>query len=960
MKDYELQLKESLGFGFIDQTNYKNDLYAPKILKNDEDNNKYILTDIQEELRRCKSFKISVAFLNSAGINMLKAEFHDLSKRGGQGQIIISPYLGFNDPDAMRELLKLKGVEVRLAPEEKNLHAKFYYFEQNFQQIAVVGSANLTDGAFKKNYEWNVKLNSTENGNYVKESLLAFESLWVISTPLTEGVIRSYEKNRQQLIRVKAEDEQTDEENKDDYHFIHPNRMQKNALQGIAKMRQLGQERALVISATGTGKTFLGAFDVRNYQPKRFLFVVHREQILRKAQASFQKVIGFDQSESVIYKSGMNIQDKKYVFATIQSISRQENLKEFDTDHFDYILIDEVHKAGAPSYQKFMTYFQPDFYLGMTATPERSDDYNIYELFDHNVAYEIRLQQALEENMLCPFIYYGVSDLSIDHQWIDEKSNFQLLTSDIRVQHLNEKIQYYSVSGVKTKGLIFCSTVKEAEEISNKMNQLGYHTRALSGKDSQEQREASIKKLEKGELDYLLTVDIFNEGVDIPSINQVIMLRHTESAIIFVQQLGRGLRKHPQKEFVTVIDFIGNYKNNFLIPIALYGDQSFNKDNYRRKLTNRTQLSGLTTINFEEIASKQIFNSLKNNNLSTVSIIKEKYIELENRLGRTPYLYDFLKQDSMDPLVIFENPAFKHYGDVIEKFSNDDKLSLNEKEEAYLSFMTKELLNGKRPHELILLSRLFKQGGQATLDELKSDLSQAGASSSPNILESVKRVLNLSFYKDADRKKYGEEFILFNKNNVQLGHKDILLHDDFLLLAQDIIQTALHLSRHYPAGYTDQVLELGKKYSRKDACRLLCWKKDESSVIYGYRSKYGSCPLFVNYHKSEDISESTQYSDAFINQRLFHWYSRPKRYITSDDVQEILNHKELQITVPLFVKKDEANHTEFYYLGNVDVLKESAQEKLMPSGDSVVTMDLELAKAVPYPIYHYLITPDLI
>ena len=261
----------------------------------------------------------------------------------------------------------------------------------------------------------------------------------------------------------------------------------------------------------------------------------------------FQKVLGFNPSEGHIYHSGDDLTGKKYIFATIQTLSREENLKAFSKDFFDYILIDEVHKAGADSYKKVMGHFTPNFYLGMTATPERTDGQNIYEIFDYNIAYEIRLQDALENDMLCPFVYFGVKDIEIDGQLIDEKSNISNLTSDERVKHILNKIDFYGVCNNQVRGLIFCSSKSEARELSIKLNQHGKRTIALTGDDDINYREKVVKQLEDGELEYILTVDIFNEGIDIPSVNQVVMLRNTQSSIIFVQQLGRGLRKHKKQ-----------------------------------------------------------------------------------------------------------------------------------------------------------------------------------------------------------------------------------------------------------------------------------------------------------------------------------------------------------------------------------------------------------------------------
>ncbi|MEF2566345.1 MAG: DEAD/DEAH box helicase family protein, partial [Streptococcus salivarius] len=514
-------LIKSLKFGFVDNIKYQEGGYSPQILVNNSDEKRYVLTDLQEELSKCTAFYFSVAFVTKNGIAMIKSQLSDLMDKKVPGKILISTYLDFNDPDAMRELLKLKNVEVRLTPEKMQMHAKFYIFEHTGKQVLISGSSNLTHTALKINYEWNIKLTSTHNGEFIQNTKSEFDRIWEKSELLTPEIIDTYAQKRKKVISLTK----INDEEKLPYSAekIVPNKMQEAALEGLRNIREQGKDRALVISATGTGKTFLSAFDVKQYNPERMLFIVHREQILKKSLIDFQKVLGFNPSEGYIYHSGDDLTGKKYIFATIQTLSREENLKAFSKDFFDYILIDEVHKAGADSYKKVMDHFTPNFYLGMTATPERTDGQNIYEIFDYNIAYEIRLQDALENDMLCPFVYFGVKDIEINGKLIDEKSNITNLTSDERVKHILNKIDFYGVCNNQVRGLIFCSSKAEARELSIKLNQHGKRTIALTGDDDINYREKVVKQLEDGELEYILTVDIFNEGIDIPSVNQVVM-----------------------------------------------------------------------------------------------------------------------------------------------------------------------------------------------------------------------------------------------------------------------------------------------------------------------------------------------------------------------------------------------------------------------------------------------------
>ena len=776
-------LIKSLKFGFVDNIKYQEGGYSPQILVNNSDEKRYVLTDLQEELSKCTAFYFSVAFVTKNGIAMIKSQLSDLMDKKVPGKILISPYLDFNDPDAMRELLKLKNVEVRLTPEKMQMHAKFYIFEHTGKQVLISGSSNLTHTALKINYEWNIKLTSTHNGEFIQNTKSEFDRIWEKSELLTPEIIDTYAQKRKKVISLTK----INDEEKLPYSAekIVPNKMQEAALEGLRNIREQGKDRALVISATGTGKTFLSAFDVKQYNPERMLFIVHREQILKKSLIDFQKVLGFNPSEGYIYHSGDDLTGKKYIFATIQTLSREDNLKAFSKDFFDYILIDEVHKAGADSYKKVMGHFTPNFYLGMTATPERTDGQNIYEIFDYNIAYEIRLQDALENDMLCPFVYFGVKDIEIDGQLIDEKSNISNLTSDERVKHILNKIDFYGVCNNQVRGLIFCSSKAEARELSIKLNQHGKRTIALTGDDDINYREKVVKQLEDGELEYILTVDIFNEGIDIPSVNQVVMLRNTQSSIIFVQQLGRGLRKHKSKDYVTII---GNYKNNYLIPIALFGDKSMNKDNYRRELREPNILSGLTTVNFEEVAKEQIFKSITNTVLSNMKILKDAYTDLENKLGRTPMLIDHLTFDNIDPIVFFNNNSFKNYADVINKFSNKS-IELTDTESNWLSFITFELLPGKRKHELLLLQELIKNG-EVSKDKFIEILETEQLSTKDSIISSVENVLSLQFLKSQEVKKFGTEPLVTLEKNVYKLNSEVLdcfKNSDFALLFNDVI-----------------------------------------------------------------------------------------------------------------------------------------------------------------------------
>ena len=556
--------------------------------------------------------------------------------------------------------------------------------------------------------------------------------------------------------------------------------------------------------------------------------------------------------------------------------------------------------------------------------------------------------------MLCPFIYYGVSDIRVDGQLIDERSSFSRLVSSERVSHILEKVAYYGVSGEKVRGLIFCSSVDEANELEKQFNIRGLRTRALSGVHSQEERQKAVQELEVGKLDYILTVDIFNEGIDIPSVNQVVMLRNTQSSIIFIQQLGRGLRKHDSKEYVTIIDFIGNYQNNYLIPIALFGDQSMNKDNYRREVREPNTLSGLTTINFEKIAREQIFSSITNTTLSSIKILRDAFKDLENKLGRIPYLTDFVKLNSIEPLIFFENSSFNNYSDVINKFS-EEMITLSKIEKKFLNFVTFEVLNGKRKHELYLLKLLLENDGQVSSDKWFEYVLEHELETDSEVLDSVARVLDLSFLKAQEQKKYGNKALAqLNGEMYELNSevmKSIQDNSNFGSLFSDVIEAGILKSKEYP-----DILTLYQKYSRRDVLKLLNVRKDEPPLnIGGYKidQETNSCPIFITYHKSDDISETIKYEDELLNESTLKWFSKNKRTIESNDVSTIVNSNSNGLRLELFVIKDDSEGGEFYYLGPLKYIDGSASE-IVKSGDSVVQMRFKLEYPVEANLFKYL------
>ena len=516
------KLSAGLENGFIDCNLASLDKYNPKLLVNDHKNNIKVLTTIENELRSCDEFFFSVAFVTQSGIISILSILSELKAKGIKGRIITSQYQNFTEPSALRKLLEFENIELRIVT-EGNFHAKGYIFRHEDSFSFIIGSSNLTQNALGANKEWNLKLSSMENGSVMQNIIREFDYTFDNATIVDNAWIDAYDEIYNTSKRAGISAARQEENNIIDLQKINPNKMQVEALRSIEALRNSKKDKALLISATGTGKTYLSAFDVKKFSPEKFLFVVHRENIARAAMKSFKNVLGHNISTGML-TGGIHEMDAQYVFATIQTLAKEQILHSFDKDSFDYIVIDEVHRSGAPSYQKVLEYFQPKFLLGMTATPERTDGYDIFDLFDHNIAYEIRLNRALEENMLTPFHYFGVSEITVNGALLDDNADFNHLVCTERVERIAEAAEFYGHSGDRVKGLIFCGRKEEAKTLSQEFNEKGYSTLALTGENSEDDREEAIERLEtddsENHLDYIFTVDIFND-VLIPRLIQI-------------------------------------------------------------------------------------------------------------------------------------------------------------------------------------------------------------------------------------------------------------------------------------------------------------------------------------------------------------------------------------------------------------------------------------------------------
>ena len=921
------ELAICLEAGFIDYNIDKDERFLPKILTNNSEKKVKVLETLLYQMKNCDEFFFSVAFVTNSGVACMIDILNELKERNIKGKILASQYQNFTEPRALRRLLQFPNLELKIITADYNFHAKGYLFHKVADEEKqtedsynlIIGSSNLTQTALTVNREWNVQLSSLENGALVKQMQEELEKAWDDATVVDDDWIDSYE-----AIYKEARSSRIGQRNRIiDLYKINPNKMQAEALKSLKELREEGKDKALLISATGTGKTFLSAFDVKIARPKRFLFIVHRNLIARTAKESYEKIIDKDIKTGIFSGSRKEI-DQDYLFSTIQTLCKDENLHMFAPDHFDYIVVDEVHRAGAKTYQKVLDYFKPKFLLGMTATPERTDDGDIFKMFDYNIAYEIRLNQALSENMLVPFHYHGISELMVDGKVIDELSDFRLLVSEERVKHILKYADFYGCDEGRVKGLVFCSKIDEAKALAEKFCEYGKKAIALTGASSEEERSKAIERLESDELpvneqiDYIFTVDIFNEGIDIPCINQIILLRPTESAIIFVQQLGRGLRKSQGKRYLEVIDFIGNYGNNYLLPIALFGNRSYNKEKVRREMHNN-HIPGASTVYFDDVSQKRIFEALNNGKIAQFREYKKSYELVKMQLGRVPMMMDFVRLGDKDPyLFVLKDGSYFHFKQHVDLAES----TMNDLHQRLLKFIGLEVANGKRLEEVFILKELLHKSSISFLDVISDMLQKYDLEVNVKSIIGAINVLKMGFFKIADVNKYGNIEIVFeNQGNISLTKEfsALLENEEFLVYFKDALDYAEYsFMETYDKKTYFGGLKLYENYSRKDVCRILNWEKDESATVYGYRVKYNTCPMFVTYNKQDDISESTKYEDRFISRSMFSWMTRNRVTLESAEVEAIQRDDVRKL---LFVKKSDGEGTDFYYMGDVDTHK---------------------------------------
>lgn len=679
-------------FNYAEELNTNVDYdYITDAMTGDRDARMHLYFQLLKSFQKAESIDIIVSFLMESGVNMLIKHLGNALKRGAKIRILTGNYLGITQPSALYLIKRKLGNQIDLRfynEKNRSFHPKSYIFHYEGYSEIYIGSSNISRSALTSGIEWNYRFRSTTDPESYDKFYETFEDLFQNhSIAIDDEELRKYSKNwhkpavSKDLERYDAESE--DEKVKE---LFEPRGAQIEALCTLEHTRAEGARRALISAATGVGKTYLAAFDSEKY--KRVLFVAHKEEILRQAANSFQNVRKSD--DYGFFDGNEKCTDKSVIFASVAALGKSEYLNEtyFPKDYFDYVVIDEFHHAVNDQYMRIVEYFKPQFLLGLTATPERMDGRNIYEICDYNVPYEISLKDAINKGMLVPFHYYGIfdkTDYSQLHQVRGKYDDRELNKTYIGNERRYELIyKNYCKYGSK-RALGFCCSKEHAKDMAKEFCRRGIPSVAVYSDahgEYTEDRSIAIQKLMQGEIRVIFSVDMFNEGVDIPAVDMVMFLRPTESPIVFLQQLGRGLRKSMGKEYLNVLDFIGNYEKAGRVRFLLTGKTFSETKTYNP--ADRTDFPDDCMIDFD-LELIDLFAEMDKRTLRVKDCIRNEYYRVKNLLDKSPsrlelftYMDDDVYQLAMQHSK--ENP-FKRYLDYkkeLDELSEDESAFLRD------------------------------------------------------------------------------------------------------------------------------------------------------------------------------------------------------------------------------------------------------------------------------------------
>ncbi len=872
------------------------------------------LATIQSNLRSCRSFSFSVSFIKKAGLDLLKNDLAAAVERGAKGKVITSTYQNFTDIESLKWLLNLslryENFECHLDDEcffdihtysTNGFHTKGYIFEFDDRSEIIIGSSNITRYALLKNIEWDLVVNCPKDNDVYKSAEREFDYLWHVTLKLDSDSIKTYgEKISFAIERWDMDYDIVDQR-------IVPNYMQRKALKELNRNRALGIQRSLIISATGSGKTYLAAFDALNFGPKKLLYIVHEGSILRRALDTFLDVFN-GQKVCGLYTGEAKEIEADFLFST--NVSMCKSLDSFRKDEFDYIIIDECHHAVAETYKKIIEYFEPEFMLGLTATENRMDNQDVVGLFSDNIPFELRLRDAIINDLIVPFHYYGIRDKLVDYGLSDsaERRLIAQMADISNCEFIHQQIETHRKEGQKLKALAFCRNIQHARMMAENLGEY-YHTAFLSGKNKTGERIRAFNDLQSDnkELEILFAVDILNEGVDIPGVNMVLFLRPTESSTIFIQQLGRGLRKYPGKDYVTILDFIGNnYKRSVHIALAL-GSLSRNsileKKLLKSMILNDFKPLGLDAygvkISIDSLSKEEIIDSIEKENFNSLRYMKTDYFNFKNYLNTPTYPkhMDYLNNDYAPSLLKFMK--IKIGGHKTESYYNflhgieEDSLPIFSEEQVNVVNYLSGLLPLVRRHEYIIIQRLLER--KLSKDEIHAVLVEEVQD---NRIEQTEHALR--FLKENDVVVESHDLVKLNCD----------IEPEFKEFVSDLIQYGItDFTARYRGKSEDDFL-IWQDY-RVDQVQLKILN-NPGDIMKGTYYKDGNMYVFAGLKKDRAEDDPLNYKDKFLSSDVFQWESIA--HITRDEEERQKQAKNVFVFVRK-VKSENGITLPFTYVG---------------------------------------------
>ena len=900
------------------------------------------LAKIKDNLRRCRSFSFSVSFIKKAGLVLLFKDIEAAVERGCRGRIITSTYQNFTDIESLKSFYSLMGkcpnFECHLDYEcfhdtgysTLGYHSKGYLFEFDDCCELIIGSSNITRYALLKNIEWDVVIREGLGSDVYAQAMAEFEQKWDATHLLNSDIINLY------CNKLNFAIERWDMDYDMSTANVKPNFMQRKALKELNRYRAVGTSRALVVAAAGSGKTYLAAFDALNFNPKRLLYIVHEGSILKKSLETFQDVFGSSVTYG-IYSGTSKESDADFVFAT--NITMCKTLEFFAKDEFDYIIIDECHHATAETYKQIIGYFEPEFLLGLTATPERMDNQDVFDLFDKNVPYELRLRDAIINELVVPFRYYGIRDQLVDYGLTgnEERRLIAQMANDEHCDFISAQIEAHRPQG-KLKALAFCRNITHARMMSEVMGER-YHTAYLTGRNDVGERIRAYNDLQSdsADLEILFTVDILNEGVDIPGVNMVLFLRPTESSTVFIQQLGRGLRKFDHKPFVTVLDFIGNsYKRSVQIAFALSSlAENFVVEKRLMAALVRDDFKALglvdcgVEIHIDDLSKEEILDYIDRENFNAIKYLKQDYFNFKKYINTEfyPRHMDYLNNDCAPDIIRFMSVKMQgrkncSYYNFLKGIGEENLPEFSEEQIAFANYLS-GLLPLVRPHEYEIVRCLLD-----------------GVCDTGAIDRALRERITDYRHEELDHALQFLKYVTTTGSQASMG---VDVDDQFREYLNDLLTYGV---TRYVVDYGEGTgFKLWQNY-RSDQVMTLLYQAP-APFQKGTFFKYGNVYMFVKLRKDASVEERLNYKDKYIQPGLFQWETETD--ISSSDMVKLTNSS----LVYLFVRKvdDENGITLPYTFGGCGKLANMRkQEKYDEEKRKTVTtylFDISMENELP-------------